>query len=247
MNNENPPIALIIGSGFGGIATGIRLQARGYKTIIFEKLDQPGGRASVFKQNGFTFDAGPTIVTAPFLLEELWELCGRKFSDSVTLEEMRPFYRIRFDDGTFFDYSGNTERMREQIRKFSPNEVKNYDKFMRKAELCYQLGYEDLGNLPYNTLTDLMKSIPHMMRMKAWQSIYKSVSKYFRNEKLRQVFSFHPLLIGGDPSAVTCVYSLIAALEKRHGVHSAIGGTGAIISAMVNLYKDIGGEIIYNS
>ena len=247
MNHESRPTALIIGSGFGGIATGIRLQARGYKTIIFEKLDQPGGRASVFRQDGFTFDAGPTIVTAPFLLEELWDLCGRKFSDSVVLKEMSPFYRIRFDDGTFFDYSGNPERMREQIRKFSPNEVESYDNFMKKAELCYQLGYEDLGNLPYNTLTDLIKSIPSMIRMEAWQSIYKSVSKYFRNEKLRQVFSFHPLLIGGDPSAVTCVYSLIAALEKRHGVHSAIGGTGAIVSAMVDLYEDIGGEIIYNS
>ncbi len=139
INRQNRPTALIIGSGFGGIATGIRLQARGYKTIIFEKLDQPGGRASVFKQDGFTFDAGPTIVTAPFLLEELWELCGRKFSDSVMLKEMSPFYRIRFDDGTFFDYSGNPEKMREQIRKFSPNEVKSYDNFMKKAELCINL------------------------------------------------------------------------------------------------------------
>ena len=114
------------------------------KQLSLRKLDQPGGRASVFRQDGFTFDAGPTIVTAPFLLEELWDLCGRKFSDSVMLKEMSPFYRIRFDDGTFFDYSGNPERMREQIRKFSPNEVQSYDNFMKKAELCYQLGYEDL-------------------------------------------------------------------------------------------------------
>ena len=244
---ENQPEALIIGSGFGGIATGIRLQARGYKTTIFEKLDQPGGRASVFKQDGFTFDAGPTIVTAPFLLEELWELCGRKFSDSVTLKEMNPFYRIRFDTGEFFDYTGDPGKMRDQIRKFSPNEVHKYDEFMEKAELCYRLGYEDLGNLPYNSLSDLLKSIPSMIRMGAWQSIYKLVSKYFKNEQLRQVFSFHPLLIGGDPSAVTCVYSLIAALERRYGVHSAMGGTGAIISAMVDLYEDIGGTIIYDA
>ena len=127
INRQNRPTALIIGSGFGGIATGIRLQARGYKTLIFEKLDQPGGRASVFKQDGFTFDAGPTIVTAPFLLEELWELCGRKFSDSVKLEEMRPFYRIRFDDGTFFDYSGNRERMREQIERMG-EQIENWEK-----------------------------------------------------------------------------------------------------------------------
>ena len=180
-NQENRPTALIMEVVLGycnrNSPTGKRLQNN-----YLEKLDQPGGRASVFRQDGFTFDAGPTIVTAPFLLKELWDLCGRKFSDSVILEEMRPFYRIRFDDGTFFDYSGNPEKMKEQIRKFSPHEVESYDKFMKKAELCYQLGYEDLGNLPYNKLTDLIKSIPSMIRMEAWQSIYKSVSKYFRNE-----------------------------------------------------------------
>ena len=247
VNDSKNPNALVIGSGFGGLAAAIRLQARGYQTQVFERLDQGGGRASVFKQDGFIFDAGPTIITAPFLLEELWAICGRKFSNYVSLKKMDPFYRIRFDDGEFFDYSGEPEKMKAQIAKFCPEEVEQYEEFMKKAELCYKLGYEDLGNLPYNSFKDLLISIPSMFRMEAWQSIFSLVSKFFKNEKLRQVFSFHPLLIGGNPSSVTCVYSLIAALERRYGVYSAIGGTGAIVKAMIDLYIDIGGKITYGA
>ncbi len=239
--------AIVIGSGFGGLATAIRLQAKGYKTTIFERLSQPGGRATVFEQDGFTFDAGPTIVTAPFLLEELWSLCGKKFSDYVDLRPMDPFYKIRFDDGSFFNYSGDHEKMKKEVAKFSPNEVDSYEKFMVQAEKCYKLGYEDLGNLAYNSLGDLILSIPSMIKMRAWRSIYKMVSIFFKNDKLRRVFSFHPLLIGGNPSSVTCVYSLIAALERKYGVHSAMGGTGAIINEMVNLFESLGGKIFFNA
>ena len=239
--------AVIIGSGFGGLATGIRLQAKGYKTKIFERLDQPGGRASVFKQDGFTFDAGPTIVTAPFLLEELWELAGKKFSNAVDLRRMDPFYRIRFDDGSYFDYSGDHEKMKGEIAKIAPDEVSAYDSFMHEAEKCYSLGYEQLGNFPYNSVKDLFDSVPSMIKMRAWQSIYQMVSKFFMNDKLRRVFSFHPLLIGGNPMAVTCVYSLIAALERKYGVHSAMGGTTSIISEMVKLFEQLGGELVLNS
>jgi phytoene desaturase len=215
--------------------------------VVFERLSQPGGRATVFEQDGFKFDAGPTIVTAPFLLEELWSLCGKKFSDFVDLKPMDPFYKIRFDDGTYFNYSGDHEKMKKEIAKFSPNEVDSYDKFMAAAENCYKLGYVELGNYPYNSIVDLLRSIPSMIKMRAWRSIYRMVSGFFKNDKLRRVFSFHPLLIGGNPSSVTCVYSLIAALERRYGVHSAMGGTGAIIKAMVDLFESLGGKIVFNA
>ena len=245
--NCNHSKAVVIGSGFGGLATAIRLQLKGYETTVFERLSQPGGRATVFQQDGFKFDAGPTIVTAPFLLEEIWALCGKKFSDHVDLRPMDPFYKIRFDDGSFFNYSGDHEKMKKEVAKFSPSEVDAYEKFMLQAEKCYKLGYEDLGNLAYNSLGDLLRSIPSMIKMRAWRSIYKMVSIFFKNDKLRRVFSFHPLLIGGNPASVTCVYSLIAALERRYGVHSAMGGTGAIINEMVVLFKNLGGKIVFNA
>ena len=158
-------------------------------------------------------------------------------SDYVDLRPMDPFYKIRFDDGSFFNYTGDHEKMKKEVAKFSPNEVDSYEKFMVQAEKCYKLGYEDLGNLAYNSLGDLILSIPSMIKMRAWRSIYKMVSIFFKNDKLRRVFSFHPLLIGGNPASVTCVYSLIAALERKYGVHSAMGGTGAIINEMVNLFE----------
>ena len=174
-------------------------------------------------------------------------MCGKKFEDFVDLRLMSPFYRIRFHDGTFFDYSGDHEKMKQQVKKFSPKDVVGYEKFMLEAEKCYEIGYEQLGNLPYNSLSDLAYSIPSMLKMKAWKSIYKMVSGFIKNEKLRQVFSFHPLLIGGNPANVTCVYSLISALERRYGVHSAMGGTGAIVNQMVSLFESLGGKILFNS
>ena len=247
VDSKSIPKASVVGSGFGGLAAAIRLQKKGYQTTIYERLDKPGGRAYVFSQDGFKFDSGPTIITAPFLLSELWELCGKKFEDYVDLRPMLPFYRIRFDDGTSFDYSGDPEAMKKEVAKFCPSDLSGYEKFMSEAENCYKIGFEQLGNLPYNSVSDLTYSIPSMIRMKAWRSIYQMVSSFFKNEKLRQVFSFHPLLIGGNPSKVTCVYSLIAALERRYGVHSAMGGTGAIVNALVELFESLGGKICFNS
>ncbi len=234
------PSAIVIGSGFGGLAAAIRLSCKGYQVQVLEKLDAPGGRASVHRQDGFTFDAGPTIITAPYLLEELWTLCGRNFSDDITLKPMEPFYRIRFDDGSWFDYSGDDSFMRKEIARFAADDLPGYDRFMAEANLAHKLGFEELGGVTFDSIWDLLAAIPNMMRMRAWRSIYALVAKHIKNPKLRMVFSFHPLLIGGNPFSVTSVYSLINTLERRFGVHWAMGGTGALIKGMVNLLAERG-------
>jgi phytoene desaturase len=247
LRSPGQPLAVVIGSGFGGLAAAIRLSVRGYAVQVLEKLDAPGGRAYVHYQDGFTFDAGPTIITAPFLLEELWTLCGRTFSYDVDLRPMDPFYRIRFHDGTHFDYSGNAETMLEEVARFEPADVAGYLRFVEDAERCKKLGFEGLGSVAFDSLGDLIRAIPAFARMGAWRSIYSLVAKHFKNEKLRTVMSFHPLLIGGNPFSVTCAYALINSLERTWGVHSAMGGTGAIVRGMVKLLAERGVPVRCNT
>lgn len=237
----------MIGSGFGGLAAAVRLGAKGYRVTVLEKLDAPGGRAYVHRRGGHVFDAGPTIITAPFLLEELWTLCGRRLSDDVTLKPLDPFYRIRFDDGSWFDYSGDPEAMRQEVARFSPQDLDGYDAFFREAEKCYRLGFERLATISFKSFSDLIAVLPDFMRMGAWKTIYSRVAGFIRDPKLRMVFSFHPLLIGGNPFSVTCAYTLINALERKHGVHWAIGGTGALITGLVGLVKGQGNEVRCNA
>ena len=231
------PLALVVGAGFGGLAAAIRLSAMGYRVQVLEKLDGPGGRAYVRRQDGFTFDGGPTIITVPFLFEELWGLCGRKLSDDIDLRLMDPFYRVRFDDGTHFDYSGDPERMRAEVARLSPDDVAGFDKFVAEADLCYQLGFEALGCKAFDSIFDLLAALPSMARMRAWRTMHGLVASYFKHPKLRMAMSLQTLLIGGNPFSVTGVYSLINALERRYGVYSAMGGTGAIVQGMVNLLQ----------
>lgn len=241
------PVAIVIGSGFGGLAAAIRLSVKGYDVKVFEKLDAPGGRAYVHHQDGFTFDAGPTIITAPFLLEELWTLCGRRFADDVKLVPMDPFYRIRFDDGSHFDYSGDEARMRAEVARFSPDDVPGYERFIREADLCRDLGFHAMGAQAFDRPSDFIKSIPFFVRMRAWRSIHSLVARHIRDERLRVVMSFHPLLIGGNPFSVTSAYALIHSLERTWGVHSAIGGTGAIVRGMVRLLEQRGVTLRLNA
>lgn len=237
------PHAIVIGSGFGGLAAAVRLGAKGYRVTVLEKLDAPGGRAYVHRRGGYVFDAGPTIVTAPFLFEELWTLCGKRFSDDITLKPLDPFYRIRFDDGSWFDYSGDVQAMRREVARFAPQDLDGYDAFFQEAEKCYRLGFEGMASISFVTLSDLIAVLPDFMRMQAWKTIYSRVASFIRDPKLRMVFSFHPLLIGGNPFSVTCAYTLINALERRHGVHWAMGGTGALIQGLVGLIKGQGNSV----
>lgn len=246
-NPNHAPVALIIGSGFGGLAAAIRLSVMGYRVQVLEKLDGPGGRAYVRRQDGFTFDGGPTIITVPFLFEELWDLCGRKFSDDVDLRLMDPFYRVRFDDGSHFNYSGDPQRMREEVARFDPTEVAGFDRFVEEADLCYRLGFEALGCKAFDSIGDLFAAMPSMVRMRAWRSMFSLVASHFKHPKLRMAMSLQTLLIGGNPFSVTGVYSLINALERRFGVYSAIGGTGALVRGMVNLLEARGVPVRLNS
>ena len=237
----------MIGSGFGGLAAAVRLGAKGYRVTVLEKLDAPGGRAYVHRRGGHVFDAGPTIITAPFLLEELWALCGKKLSDDITLKYMDPFYRIRFDDGTWFDYSGDPEAMRREVARFSPDDLPGYEAFFKEAEKCYQIGFERMASKAFDSFSDLLVVLPDFMRMGAWKSIHSRVASYIRDPKLRMVFSFHPLLIGGNPFSVTCAYALINSLERKFGVHWAMGGTGALASGIVDLIRGQGNEVRCNA
>lgn len=241
------PTAVVIGSGFGGLAAAIRLQARGYQVTVLEKLDAPGGRAYVYRQDGYTFDAGPTIITVPFMLEELWALCGKKLSDDVDLRPLDPFYRIQFDDGTHFDYSGDLDAMRAEVARFSPSDLAGFDSFMVESDRCYKLGFEELATVAFDTVGDLLAAVPSMMKMRAWQTLYAMTARHLRDPKLRIVFSFHPLLIGGNPFACTCVYSLITALERKFGVHWAMGGTGTLIKGLAGLLEGSGGRLRLNA
>jgi phytoene desaturase len=232
--------ALVIGSGFGGLAAAIRLSVRGWRVQVLERLPQPGGRARVHEQDGFRFDAGPTIITVPHLFEELWALAGRKLSDDVTLKSLNPYYRVRFDDGLWFDYSGDNAAMRAEVARFDPTDLPGFDALAREADVAYREGFEKLGPVAFDSLTQLLVAIPNMMRMKGWQTIWQMVCRHLKNPYLRVVFSFHPLLIGGNPLKVTSSYALIHTLERRFGVHWAMGGTGSLIKAMVNLLADRG-------
>ena len=237
------PHAVVIGSGFGGLAAAVRLGARGYRVTVLERLDAPGGRALVHRQDGFTFDAGPTIITAPFLLEELWRLCGRRLSDDVELRPVSPFYRVRFDDGAVFDYSGDADAMRAEVARFSPGDVAGYERFMRASEATFRIGFERLGHVPFGSWASMVKVAPHLVRRQAFRSVFGLVSRYVRDPRLRVVLSFHPLLIGGNPLAASAIYSLIAFLERRWGVHFAMGGTGRVIQGLVSLIEGQGGTV----
>jgi phytoene desaturase len=245
--SQQQKTVIVIGSGFGGLAAAIRLAVKGYSVRVLEKLDSPGGRAYVYRKNGYVFDAGPTIITAPHLLHEVWELCGKKLSDDVELKLLDPFYRIRFNDGTHFDYRGTLTEMREEIAKFNPADLPGYDKFLEEAELCHKLGFDGLGAKAFDSLADLIAAMPAMVKMRAWRTLFGMVASYIKDPKLRMVLSVQSLLIGGNPFAVTSVYSLIAALERKGGVHWAMGGTGELVRHMVKLLQIQGGSIQYDS
>lgn len=246
-DSARKPHAVVIGSGFGGLAAAVRLGARGYRVTVLEKLDAPGGRAYVYRQDGFTFDAGPTIVTAPFLFEELWALCGKRLGDDVELRPVDPFYRIRFHDGQVFDYSGDPAAMRAEVARFSPADVEGYERFMKLSEATYRVGFEQLGHVPFGSWKDMAKVLPDLLRLESYRTVYGTVAKHIRDERLRTVLSFHPLLVGGNPFTTTSVYSLIAFLERRWGVHFAMGGTGRLVQGLVGLIAGQGSVLRCNS
>ena len=237
---------VVIGSGFGGLAAAIRLRQQGHDVTIVEKRDKPGGRAYVYEQDGFTFDGGPTIITAPWLLRELFERSGRAMPDYVDLVPIDPFYNIRFEDGTVFRYTGNRAEVIEQIRRFNPADIPGYLRFAEATERIFAAGMA-LIDTPFDRITDMLRVLPDLVRLRADRSVASFVNRYITDPRLRQVFSFHPLLVGGNPFQSTSIYALIHTLEQHWGVWFAMGGTGALVRALVRLFEELGGVVHLNS
>jgi phytoene desaturase len=241
------PHAIVIGSGFGGLAAAVRLGSRGYRVTVLEQLDAPGGRAYVYRQDGFTFDAGPTIITVPFLLEELWQLCGRRLADDVELRALEPFYRIRFHNGDILDCSGEPGVMRDQILRFAPDDLDGYERFMKLAEAIYEVAFVRLGAVPFDSITDMLPLVPEMFRLKSYLSVHGLVASFVKDPRLRFALSFHPLFVGGNPFTTTSIYGMIAHLERRWGVHYAMGGTGSVVRGLVDLIEGQGNSLRYGA
>ena len=241
--DDRRPHAVVIGSGFGGLAAAVRLGARGYRVSVIEKLEAPGGRACVHRQDGFTFDAGPTVITAPFLFEELWALAGRRLADDVVMQPVDPFYRIVFDDGESFNYTGDAQAMRAEVRRLAPGDVAGYERFLKASEEIFRVGFEELGDHPFDAWTDMAKVAPDLIRLEGYRTVWSMACKHVADPRLRVVLTFQSLLVGGNPFATTSVYCLIAFLERRWGVHFPIGGTGALVRGLVGLIEGQGGAV----
>jgi len=239
--------AAVIGSGFGGLSLAIRLQAAGFDTTVLEKRDKPGGRAYVYEDQGFVFDGGPTVLTDPSALEALFAIAGRDMADYVELMPVDPMYRLCWEDGDVFDYTNDADRLEDQIRKRNPADVDGYRRFLDYSREVFDKGYLELGHVPFLNFGSMVRVAPVLMKLKAYRSVYAQVSKFITDEHLRQAFSFHPLLVGGNPFRASSIYALIHALEREWGVWFARGGTGALVRGMVRLFEDLGGTIRLNS
>jgi phytoene desaturase len=235
--------AVVVGSGFGGLALAVRLQSAGFATTLLEKRDKPGGRAYVYEDQGFTFDAGPTVITDPASLEELFAVCGRRMADYVELLPVSPFYQLRWEDGVSFDYVNDQESLDRQIAALNPSDVAGYRRFLAYSKDVYREGYEKLGTVPFLSFRDMIRAGPQLARLQAWRSVYAKVSEFIAEEHLRQAFSFHSLLVGGNPFATSSIYALIHALERQGGVWFPRGGTGALVRGLVRLFEETGGRI----
>ena len=235
--------AIVVGAGLGGLASAMRLGAKGWQVTVVDRLDRPGGRGSSITQGGHRFDLGPTIVTVPQGLRDLWADCGRNFDTDVNLVPMDPFYKILWQDGSTFTACQDEDRLRAEVARLSPGDVKGWEKFLKDSEARYWFGYEDLGRRPMHRLADLIKVLPRFAMLRADRSVYAHAARRVRDERLRFALSFHPLFIGGDPFNVTSMYILVSHLEKAFGVHYAMGGVQAIAQAMADVIQDQGGSL----
>lgn len=237
------PTAIVIGAGFGGIALAIRLQSMGFQVTLIDNRDKPGGRAYVYEEKGFKFDGGPTVITDPDCLRELFEVSGRDMADYVTLLPVDPFYRLQWEDGDTLDYWADQEKLESEIAAREPGDVQGYRKFLAYSQELYREGYEKLGTTAFLKFSQMLKAAPQLMRLRADKSVYSMVSKFVKNDRVRQLLSFQSLLVGGNPFKTSSIYALIHALERKGGVWFAKGGTGALVDGLVKLFEDLGGEL----
>lgn len=235
--------AAVIGAGIGGLALAIRLQSAGIDTTLIEARDKPGGRAYFWEKDGFTFDAGPTVITAPEALAELWKISGHDISEDVTLKPVTPFYRLSWPDGVAFDYSNDDAQLGAAIAQLNPEDVAGYQRFLEYSAGVYEEGYVKLGHVAFLDFMTMVRAAPALMKYQAWRSVYAMVSKFVKNDKLRQALSFHTLLVGGNPMATSSIYALIHKLERDGGVWWAEGGTNMLVAGMVRHFERLGGVV----
>ena len=236
--------SIIIGSGFGGIAAALRLKAKNHDVTLIEKHQDLGGRARVFKKSGFTFDGGPTVITAPYLIKELFELFNKKPEDYIKLTPLKTWYRFIFEDGKKFDYSGDEDQMKKQIKEINEEDVVGYEELVKFTKKIFNKGFTELADVPFDKPSVMMRQLPALLKLKSYKSVYALVSSYIKDEKLRRMLSMHPLLVGGNPFTTTSIYGLILYLEKKWGIHYSMGGTGNIIKGLERLMNEEGIDLI---
>ena len=236
--------SVVIGSGFGGIAAALRLKAKGHEVTLIEKHPDLGGRARVFKRNGFTYDGGPTVITAPYLINELFELFKKDPKDYIELSPLKVWYQFIFEDKSKFNYSSNEIEMKKQIEEINKEDVKGYEKLLSFTKKIFDKGFIELADVPFNKPFVMIQQLPALLKLKSYKSVYSLVSSYIKNEKLRRILSMHPLLVGGNPFTTTSIYGLILYLEKKWGIHYSMGGTGNIIKGLEKLMNEVGIKII---
>ena len=236
--------SIVIGSGFGGIAAALRLKAKGHKVTLIEKHPDLGGRARVFRKNGFIFDGGPTVITAPYLINELFELFKKNPKDYIKLSPLKVWYQFVFEDKSKFNYSGNENEMKAQIKELNKEDVEGYEKLVSFTKKIFDKGFTELADIPFDKPFVMMQQLPSLLKLKSYKSVYSLVSSYIKNEKLRRMLSMHPLLVGGNPFTTTSIYGLILYLEKKWGIHYSMGGTGNIIRGFEKLMNEVGIKVI---
>lgn len=234
----------VIGSGFGGIAAALRLKAKGHEVTLIEKQNDLGGRARVFKKDGYTFDAGPTVITAPQLIYELFQLFDKKYQDYVNIVPLKIWYQFIFDDLSKLNYGEDLNHLLQDIEKIDPNDKKGFEKLLIESEKIFNIGFLKLADKPFHKVWFMLKQIPVLLKLKSYNSVFTFISSFIKNEKLRKAFTIHPLLVGGNPYSTTSIYALILFLERKWGVHYSMGGTGNIISAFEKLMNEVGVKII---
>lgn len=249
-SNEKPipaARAIVIGGGLGGIAAALRLRAKGYGVQLIERLPQLGGRAQVYNKDGFRHDAGPTVITAPFLLAELFALFEKNIDDYIELKPLNPWYRFVFADGSTFNYGGTIADTLKEIAHISPADQAGYLQLVAESKKIFAVGFQQLADKPFNQFLSMVRSIPHLVRLKSHQSVWQFVSRYLKDTRLRQAFSIQPLLVGGNPFDTSCIYSLIHYLEREWGISFPMGGTGALIAALTRLLNEEGVELLLDT
>lgn len=238
---------IVIGAGFGGLSAGIRLAAKGHRVEIFEQAEQPGGKAAVIERGGYRFDSGPTVITAPFMFDELWKAAGRRREDYFELRPCKPYYRLFNHQGQHFDYSGDERALLGEIARFNPADIEGYKRFMASTKPIFEKGFVELSDKPFLSFADMLRVAPDLVRLKSYLSTYQYVSQFIKDDFLRRCFSFHPLFIGGNPFDASSIYAMVHYLEREWGIHYAVGGTGAIVAAMARLFQEVGGTLHLSS